>query len=159
MVGKVGELASFWEHHSRRPREWQFMGPQPSGLSMPYAIYGDDAGVFEKSKVLILMLHAVLCDRPTIERSFLITVLPYDWVADGVTLNDLYTQISWSLQACEFGRHPFYDSDGTALEGWRATVAGQRLAGPWNMTFGWFEGDWKFTKETFHLKAYGHNQC
>jgi len=50
MVGSEAELARFWEYHERRPEEWRSFGPQKNGRTVPYAVYGDDAGVFQKSK-------------------------------------------------------------------------------------------------------------
>ena len=159
MVGEQATLDRFWELHEARPQAWQGMGRQDNGHSVPYAIYGDDAGVFEKSKVLFLMMHACLCDKETLQRSFLLTAVPYSSVADGITLEEIYSEITWSLQACERGVHPHLDASGQRLTGWRAELSGKRLAGKWNLTFGWFEGDWKYTKETFHLQSYAHEQC
>eukprot|EP00969_Alexandrium_andersonii_P010076 439047-Alexandrium_andersonii.AAC.1 len=51
--------------------------------------------------------------------SLLITVLPYEFVIEDVTLNQLYDEVSWSLRAADLGRHPYIGSDGQPIQGWR----------------------------------------
>ena len=43
------ELDEFWNRHAARRAEWQSPGIDRN--SIPFALYGDDAGVFEKSMV------------------------------------------------------------------------------------------------------------
>ena len=127
--------------------------------AIPIAIHGDDAGVFEKSKILVLMMHSVIVEQSTSDMCLLLAVLPYEFVIEDVTLPQLYDVIAWSLCAADWGRHPRFDSTGERMTGQRARVAGQPLAAGFQLSFSWQEGDWKFTKETYHLRAYGHSSC
>ena len=144
MMGSRAELDLFWDHHATRPEAWRSIGVDRN--SIPYAVYGDDAGVFEKSKVgrndsqpnraggrrwvsvtlvgrapptaltgsknanlnistaarpcfcgsirsikvQILMWHSCLCERETIQRSMLLTVIPMEIVSSVVTLDEAY---------------------------------------------------------------------
>jgi hypothetical protein len=124
LVGAPGELQTYWQHHGNRPPLWQSCNPSHNLHSIPYALYGDDAGVLQKSKVLILMMHSCLCDSSTLERSMLLSVIPYEFVAEGITLEEVYEELAWSFQACEMGIHPRFDSQGQLLTGWRSTVGG-----------------------------------
>ena len=124
LVGAPGELQTYWQHHGNRPPLWQSCNPSHNLHSIPYALYGDDAGVLQKSKVLILMMHSCLCDSSTLERSMLLSVIPYEFVAEGITLEEVYEELAWSFQACEMGIHPRFDSQGQPLTGWRSTVGG-----------------------------------
>jgi len=95
------------------------------------------------------MFHSCLCDETTVNRSLLISVIPYEIVAERITLEELYDEIVWSFQAAELGFHPRFDSSGKRLEGWRGEVAGRRLAGDWNLSFAWMEADWKYSKDAW----------
>ena len=92
-------------------------------------------------------MHGALCDIPTMDRSLLITILPYDSIVEGVTLTELYDEITWSLEACNVGCHPRLDSRSQPIAGWRAQIGGSELAEGWTLSFAWLEGVWKYTKD------------
>ena len=91
--------------------------------------------------------------------SFLLGVLPCSLVVKGHTLRELYMELTWSLHAADAGKHPYFDSAGNPVTGWRALVAGKPISDGWQLSFDSQEGDWKYTKEAYYLNAYGHKSC
>ena len=131
-------------------------------LGIPYALHGDDAGVFNKEKVLIFSMHGILPKKFLRLQHLLIFVVGYHDIVTGITLWQYYQVIQWSCHWLYLGKHPTHDHAGRP---WPPGSRREALAGTWLTSLherGVFcqgEGDWKFVKETFLWNAYGHNAC
>jgi hypothetical protein len=164
LLGEPGELERYWHHMVlNQPRELQHPRLQ-NGLvdqAVPCLLHGDDAGVMEKEKILILQLTSYLTSRGEHKLSALILALiPYTLVVDHLTLDQVYTWIMWSLNAATLGIHPSLDPFLEPLtDPDMIACAGKVIADGYCFTLEGQLGDWKWTKETFGLKAYGHNNC
>ena len=77
-----------------------------------------------------------------------------------VTLHAAFDVLRWSILACKAGLWPLLDHDNEPFEaGSRWDVLkGTPLAGGYKLLLWLFEGDWKYQKETFRLRAYVHTE-
>ena len=80
----------------------------------------------------------------------------YNRLIEGVSLNQLYRVLVWSLDALATGKYPEKDHDGIEFSKShhpkRAQMAGQKIADGYCGAFSEMRGDWKFLRETFKLK-------
>lgn len=166
-LGGHGDLAEFWE--KSRASDWYQKHPvwevaHDPMHAIPYGIYGDDAGVFQTEKILILLWGGVVEDHPTLISRLLFTAVPYSRVIPDVTLPEIYKVWKWSLTWLGIGEYPPWDHNGRhfgpGFHPDRARMAGNRIAGDFVGVFSEMRGDWKYLREALKLKQhYGANSC
>jgi len=166
-TGGPGELAEFWE--KSQTTEWYRQHPvfevaEDPLHAIPYGIYGDDAGVFQTEKILVLLRGGVVENHPTLISRLLFTAVPYRHVIPHITLSEIYKVWKWSLTWLAIGEYPPTDHNGRAfgpdyMPG-RARLAGQRIADAFVGVFSEMRGDWKYLVEALKFtKFYGANSC
>ena len=160
--GGSADFAYFWE--KARSCEWAathpvYEDPAKLSLSVPFALFGDDAGVFENEKALMLLLTPVLNNQAsTWDCRLPLAVMPYAWINDH-TLEDLYMAIQWGCAVGFGGVWPSLDHLRRELAARIRCRAGEPLAGGYRMAIIATDGDYKWHKETFRFDAYNNIRC
>ncbi len=130
--------------------------------TIPWGLFGDDVGVYKHDKIMVLLCHSLLAVERAVLTRLVVALLPYAWFTEN-TMDDVYQAVAWGFQWLLEGRWATHDHLGQEIAArhgahrWR--MRGKRLAGPFRGAFLRSGGDWKWNKETYHLKAYGHTQC
>jgi hypothetical protein len=160
VTGEADELSLFWEREATWPDQFRFPEGLDRSRAYPFSFHGDDAGLFVKEKICVLEMHSFLPTPDTPMERLLFTVVPYSDMVGEQTLHEIMEVLEWSFQACWTGKHPEYDHMGCPWADGdpRKQLAGTDIAGGAVFPLIFFEGDWKFQKETFRLRAYHHNQ-
>ncbi len=136
-VGGPGNLESWWRQTEATDPGWVQRHPvciqTPASLRVPLGMHGDDAGLFEHEKVLVLSWNSVAVGHTTIDNRILFGTLAYSKVLGGVTLNEFYTVFVWSLNALSTGLFPEADHNGRRFDAdyypEKAKLAGNPIAG------------------------------
>jgi len=162
-LGQPGSLEEYWRQETSWPREYRHkcsLDGEDLTKCVPYALHGDDAGVFLKEKLLIVHLHGLLPEVDSHLTKLLLTVMPYSLVIPDVTINQILGVIKWSMASLYFGVHPPTDHNGNPwpANSVRAKLGDSQalLADGFRFIWNHIEGDWKFHKEIFGLRCY---QC
>ena len=118
-TGGPGELAQFWE--KSRPTDWFQKHPVREVAhdhmhAVPYGIYGDDAGVFQNEKILVLLWGGVVENHPTLISRLLFSAIAYSRLIPGVTLPQVYKVWKWSFTWLAIGEYPDRDHLGRVLD-------------------------------------------
>jgi len=163
-LGEPSDLQEFWEKERLWPTEYRHkcsLDGDNLEKCIPFALHGDDAGVFLKEKLLIVHMHGLLPALDTHLTKLLLTVMPYSLAVPERTIHEILHVIKWSMSAMYFGIHPDRDQNG---DPWPAGslreklgIAKAEIAGGFRFIWNHIEGDWKFHKEIFNLRAYGCN--
>ena len=162
LMGSAKELLDFWKGTAETDREWMDAHPTLNGAEdfekiLPVGIHGDDAGIFQGDKYLVLSWNSCAAGvRMTLDNRMLFACVLYNRLVEGVSLNQLYRVLVWSLDALATGKYPEKDHDGTEFSKShhpkRAKMAGKQIADGYRGAFSEMRGDWKFLRETFGLK-------
>ena len=163
LMGSAKELFDFWKGTAETDREWMDAHPalNPGAEDfeklVPIGIHGDDAGIFQGDKYLVLSWNSCAAQgRKTLDNRMLFACVLYNRLVEGVSLNQLYRILVWSLDALATGKYPEKDHDGIEFSKShhpkRAQMAGQKIADGYRGAFSEMRGDWKFLRETFKLK-------
>ena len=165
MVGDAGDLEAFWNHASSS--EWFKAHPvlelQTSPTNcIPLGFYGDDAGVFNNEKVLMLLWGGVIKNHETLFSRIVFTAVQYSRVVPEKTLDEIYEVFVWSMTWLAIGEFPPVDHKGRAFDDDyypdRARLAGQRLAGSFVGVVSEMRGDWKYLAEALKLQSHYNKQ-
>lgn len=93
-------ILKYWDNELGWPVDqvhpWCHRPLSELSLGLPIAFHGDDVGVYEKEKYLVLSLHFVL-PQATRNRSLIVTVLQYSSIIPGITLNQVYEALAQDL--------------------------------------------------------------
>ena len=115
MIGDVG-TAPFWQGiantawYQNHPLEQVRSDPEHC---VPVRMYGDDAGLFQNQKTLVLLWgSAAVSNRLTLDSRILFTAINYLQVVPARTLNVNYKVWAWSLMWLALGIFPDVDHDG-----------------------------------------------
>ena len=162
LMGSAKELFDFWKGTAETDREWMDAHPTLNGAEdfekiLPVGIHGDDAGIFQGDKYLVVSWNSCAAEgRKTLDSRILIACVLFNTLVEGVSLNQLYRVLVWSLDALATGKYPAKDHDGTKFSKShhpkRAKMAGKQIADGYRGAFSEMRGDWKFLRETFRLK-------
>lgn len=161
--GEQGMLEQFWQREFHQP--WARNHPNlrqfatsSEVTAVPLGLHGDDAQYVKNGKLLLLSLNGPLCR--TANSRLVLTCL--DWARScPQTLALIYSIIVWSFEVLASGLWPETDHAGRpwSKRSWRTRLQGQPLMdgrlGVWTET----RGDWKWLKETFHLRHYANLSC
>ena len=157
-LGPPGAADEFWAHEKSWPPQYRHKfskDGEDTTYAVPFALHGDDAGIMQKEKLLVLHMHSILPHTDGMLEKLLITVMPYAYCVPDITINELLDIVRWSMASCYFGIHPDRDHLGKPFpdKSWRKKLGDRRvpLAGGHRLTWSHIEGDWKFHKEVFHL--------
>eukprot|EP00959_Pyramimonas_sp_CCMP1952_P160344 3353862-Pyramimonas_sp.AAC.1 len=134
-TGGPGELAEFWAKSQTsdwfRKHPVREVGHDPLH-AIPYGIYGDDAGVYQNEKILVLLWGGVVENHPTLISRLLFTAVAYSRAVPHITLPAIYKVWKWSVTWLAIGEYPDVDHDGRRFgPGYypdRARLAGNRIA-------------------------------
>ncbi len=157
-IGADGVLEAFWEH--AKSSDWYKRHPvfevsQDPTHCVPIGIYGDDAGVFNNEKVLVLLWGGVVEDHPTLLSRLLFSAVQYSRVIPHKTLPAVYKVWVWGLTCLASGEYPVCDHEGRLFSREycpdRMQLAGTRIAGEYVGVFSEMRGDWKYLVESLHL--------
>ena len=121
--------------------------------SIPLKVFGNDAAVCTTMNCNVVLLCSACAFRLPARLSRVpICVTPMRFT-DSATFRQVYKVVVWSLRVLAGGVWPMQDPWGKdwPLGSWRRSRAGQPLAGPWTGMFYEAGGDWKWTRQTFHL--------
>ena len=120
LMGSAKELFDFWKGTAETDREWMDAHPalNPGAEDfeklVPIGIHGDDAGIFQGEKYLVVSWNSCAAEgRKTLDNRMLIACILYNRLVEGVSLNQLYRVLVWSLDALATGIYPEKDHDGT----------------------------------------------
>eukprot|EP00973_Karenia_brevis_P078141 10851179-Karenia_brevis.AAC.1 len=113
LLGEPGQLEKYWEYEKSRPGSMRhpFMDlpEEEHAWGIPYALHGDDIGVHRSDKVLVLQLHSILPENDIALGHLPITLLPYQWLLEGVTLRQLYQIVTDNANCAYQGQFPLKD--------------------------------------------------
>ena len=137
---------------------------RPGSHWIPLGLHGDDAGVAAGEKVLILTWGSLTLPKaPAFDTRIVFTMLKASEGANGATVQaTAYRVLVWSFAALARGVRPTHDHDGVPFtqdhHPARAALAGQPLTllGGRPVHGRWHEmrGDWKFLRESLHLRQH-----
>jgi hypothetical protein len=116
-----------------------------------------------QDELVIFSMSSVFATKGNVfDCKFINMVLPHDAfptreLQDGVH-REFCRFIAWSLAYCEAGRYPTHGYRGEDFKAghYRASLAGNIIAGPWKAVYGCWKGDRKARRET-HAFAQHHN--
>jgi hypothetical protein len=107
-------------------------------------MHGDDAGIFEHEKVLVLSWNSVAVQRSTIDNRMLFGVFPCSKMVPDRSLQMFYKVFVWSLKCLADGLFPHEDHLGVKFGPnyypHRAALAGKALAGSFIGAWSEFRG-------------------
>ena len=148
-VGDDTNLANFWENTARTDPE--FVADHPVCASnepchiVPLGMHGDDAGLFEHEKALVLSWNSVAVQRTTIDNRILFGTMACSKIITGLTLHQFYLVFVWSMNCLAEGKFPARDHRnrkfGPDYYPERAAKAGNPLAGNYVGAWSEFRGD------------------
>lgn len=97
------------------------------------------------SQAMVLSFHSKLRHKEDCNGHILMSCCGLECAVPGLTLNEIFRVIVWSLNAASRNRHPEVSHDGSPWPpgSWRAEVAGTPIAEA-SLQMVSFEGDWKF---------------
>ena len=147
-VGGPGNLEEFWRLTEATDPEFVREHPvtqeTPSHLRVPLGMHGDDAGLFEAEKALVLSWNSVAVSRSTVDNRILFGVVQMSKAIPGLTLHQFYTVFVWSMNALSTGKFPEEDHNGKKFDcnyyPERAEMAGKPLAGGYVGAWSEFRG-------------------
>ena len=147
-VGDTGNLERFWSETQRTDPEYvanhPCTGETPPNFRVPVGMHGDDAGIFESEKALILSWNSVAVNHLTIDNRILFGTLLYTSILPGVTLQQFYKVFVWSMNCLSRGFYPYEDHEGKAFGAdyypQRAENAGKAIAGGYVGAWSEFRG-------------------
>lgn len=166
LIGPPGALENFWDKTSST--EWFQRHPvqelrHSPRLVVPCGMHGDDAGVFQTEKVLVLTWGSVVRELLTLDSRLLFSAVTYRHAVLNSSIDELYAIFAWSMNVLACGEFPACDHRGVPFSPdyhpQRFRMAGTKLTqsghiGVWSE----LRGDWKFQVEALSLKAtYNHN--
>ena len=137
MLGPDGEesLARFWS--TVRGAPWLADHPvygldsARQAKMVPFFMFGDDAAVFEHEKMCVMFAGSVMSDADSWDSRFLYSIMPYNWMIPGKTLEDMHQPLAWSFDCGFDGLYPHLDHLGSPLgpqHGVRCKLQGRRAA-------------------------------
>eukprot|EP00969_Alexandrium_andersonii_P232883 10281942-Alexandrium_andersonii.AAC.1 len=135
--------------------------------SIPVMLFGDDATVFKgrSMKMLVLQLCFVLSRSSSVYSKVLLTVLPFDMVVKGQTLNDLHRAVQWAFSWALAGKYATTDHMNqpiTEAHG-KNRYQNRNMAlvpwAPYRLVFVGAKGDAKYEKETYGFRSYDNTRC
>ncbi len=126
---------------------------------IPIGVHGDDAGVQVTEKITIVTWGAVAVPGPTWDSRLLFTAVKGAEADFGASvLDEAYRVLVWSLQCLHSGHYPEADHTGRRFgpdhHPRRAAMAGKPLGRGLRAKLVEVRGDWKFLRETLHLKQH-----
>ena len=157
LCGPEGCLDTFWENTAASDPEWRSKHPvaelhtQPS-TCIPIGIHGDDAGLYQSEKMLIITWNSLATQHLTLDSRILFGALTYAHAVPGKTVDVLYEVLAWSLNCIAEGRFPWCDHRGRLFSREhhpdRFRVAGSPLTAAGHRgIFAELRGDWKWQVE------------
>ena len=158
------ETNSFWENEQIRSK-WFEKHPLREEImrdptkAFPIGIHGDDAGAFQREKVLVLTWNAVAVSLTTLDSRILFIALSLLHTVANKTLPMVYRVLAWSINALQMGVHPYEDHLGQlfskshhprrfAKRGMPLTAQNHRGV------FSELRGDWKWQWESLMLEQF-----
>ena len=161
LTGPPGNLERFWQNTSST--DWYRRHPHPAvhedhAHCIPCGIHGDDAGVFQNEKVLVLTWGSVARELLTLDSRILFSAVQFAHAVPDMTIPVLYEVLTWSLNVMSSGVFPAADHRGVPFSETyhpqRFALAGSNLTdasfvGVWSE----MRGDWKFQVEALELEA------
>jgi hypothetical protein len=160
--GGIDEVEEYWRRN--KSHEWCSGHPahMAGDVTIPMELFGDDATIWKTESLLILTMKSVLAEGKSFDTTLLLAVLPLNRVVPNETLPDLYRAVAWSFKAAVNGLWPESTHEGEPLcptHGQnRYKKRGQSL-GILRLGLARVTGDWKFLKETYHLRNYSTHAC
>ena len=126
-------LRKYWRRQRRQP--WVQQHPALQGKSWKYAvpigIHADKGQHIKRDKILVISWSSCMSIAPTAWSKILFSILPSEFEVPGVSAEELYAVLVWSLDVLASGVWPSADHNGKP---WpygsrRWALAGKRLAG------------------------------
>jgi len=166
LCGEPGSLTSFWEHTAAMDPEWYARHPVQAlhddpGICIPCGIHGDDSGLYQSDKMLVISWGSVVRQLLTLDSRLLFAAVTYAHVVYGKTVETLYKVLAWSFNCMADGTFPSHDHNGReftpAYQPKRFARAGQPLTQYGHRgLLAEIRGDWKWQVEAFnHQQHYG----
>ena len=148
-------LEIFWKQQEKQ--EWVIEHPGFKTYhvdfkhAIPLGVHADKGAHIKRDKLLNIAWGSCKSRAPTIWSKILFTVLPDELLVKGVTDEELYAVLVWSLHVLMVGEWPAADHHGVE---WpygsrRWAMQGKRLAGPFVGLFSEYRGDWEWSVDTF----------
>jgi len=112
--GGDDNMLNFWRETKARSRDWHDSHPaiqrQPDPLKrVPIGTHGDDTGIWQHEKVLVLSWNSVAVDLDTSNNRIVFAVVQLLSALPGVTLYEYYLVLKWSLNCLNEGKFPKKD--------------------------------------------------
>ena len=104
----------FWSESARRSPSWHDNHPtvlreKDPRKRIPIGTHGDDSGVFQHEKILILSWNSVAVEMDTLNNRILFGVIQHITAIPGVTEHEFYLVLAWSLNCMSKGIFPDKD--------------------------------------------------
>ena len=119
---------------------------------IPIGVHGHDVAYNKKGATLMCMnWSSPILKELTMEKAkmFMVGVRHPDLLS----LDPILDVLRWSFEVLLSGKMPDRDHNGEPVTGWRADVAGLRIAGPYVFLLTHIIGDWLFLREVLDLKG------
>ena len=158
-------LREFWEREagSEWCREGDFARYQPDPMKrLPISLWGDDAGVDKRNKLLCLLWDSVLVRGRAIDTRILFACSDYKGMLPDATERKLYQIFTWSVTACTTGVEPYEDweqvpyTEDNNKECFNRR--GDPLAGGYCLNYSETRGDAPWFVHTFRWEGFAHSK-
>lgn len=112
--GNDANLIDFWRETQQRSTSWYDSHPavarQPDARKrVPIGTHGDDTGIWQHEKVLIISWNSVAVNTDTFNNKILFCAVQLLSALPGITLNEYYDVLRWSLNCLSSGFFPDKD--------------------------------------------------
>jgi hypothetical protein len=109
--GTDENIRTFWTETQQRSTAWHDSHPavirQPDASKrIPIGTHGDDTGYHQHDKVLIISWNSVAVNLDTINNKILFAAIQLLPAVAGITLNEYYMVLKWSLNCLNQGKYP-----------------------------------------------------
>jgi hypothetical protein len=153
------DLVTYWARQASQP--WVQNHPAfkdhhlPFQYAVPIGVHADKGQHISRDKVLNIAWGSCTSMEPTIWSKMLFTVCPDELLVKGVTDEQLYSVLVWSLHVMLLGKWPEQDHLGRPWPhgGRRWCMKGKPLSGLYRGVFSEYRGDWEWSAETFMWRS------
>lgn len=164
LCGPPGSLDWFWANTAATDPEWHSKHPVPAlhtdpGTCIPIGIHGDDSGLYQSDKMLVLTWGSVIRQLLTLDSRMLFAAVTYAHVVPGKTVDVLYDVLAWSFNCMAEGRFPSHDHTGRPFSPDYHPKRFERAGQPLTTTghvgiLAEVRGDWKWQVEALNLEQH-----
>ena len=170
LSGDDDNLKDFWDDTSNLDPMFYRLHPVEQirtnpNRTVPIAIYGDDSGLYQVDKFLLVLWGSPAVVNNTLDSRLFFIAVQYRWLIKDRSLEEVYKVLHWSITCLSEGFFPECDHNGKRFDAnyypKRAALANQPLTSDYfRGAFSEMRGDWKYQREALLLdRYYGVLQC